>query len=99
MRCKLLLLTSLLSTACGGGGTPAPLAGKSVVLISLDTLRADRLGCYGYERGTSASLDSFAQEGVRFDDVTAAASKTAPSALYARRTALPVFSRCVISAS
>jgi arylsulfatase A-like enzyme len=39
----------------------------NVLLISLDTLRADRLGCYGYPRPTSPFLDELAQRGVRFD--------------------------------
>jgi len=38
----------------------APDGRPDVVLVSLDTLRADRLGCYGYERPTSPELDRFA---------------------------------------
>ena len=53
--------------------------GVRVVLISLDTLRADRLGCYGYERDTSPHLDAFAQESLLFTQVTSAASNTSPS--------------------
>ena len=37
------------------------------MLISIDTLRADRLSCYGYERETSPVIDSIAADGVRFD--------------------------------
>ena len=38
--------------------------GCSVLLISIDTLRADHLGCYGYERPTSPSIDCFAAAGL-----------------------------------
>ncbi len=62
------------SLACGGR---APL--PDVLLVSLDTLRADRLSCYGYERATSPHLDRIAREGVRFASVQAAASNTQPS--------------------
>ena len=39
----------------------------SVVLIVVDTLRADHLGCYGYDRDTSPRLDRLASEGVRLE--------------------------------
>ena len=56
------LLVCLLATSCGGVGEDALDDGPppDVLLISLDTLRADRLGCYGYERETSPQLDAIA---------------------------------------
>jgi len=51
----------------------------NVVLISIDTLRADHLGCYGYSRATSPNLDAIAAEGVRFEWDVSAAPWTAPS--------------------
>lgn len=45
---------------------PKTVARPNVVLISLDTLRADHLGCYGYEKPTSPHLDRIAAEGVLF---------------------------------
>jgi len=53
--------------------------GCNVVLISADTLRADRLGTYGYGRDTSPALDAFADEAILFEDVTAQAPWTLPS--------------------
>ena len=38
----------------------------NVILISLDTLRTDRLSCYGYDRPTTPEIDRFAQGGMRF---------------------------------
>src|SRR4051812_2649599 len=40
----------------------------NVLLISIDTLRADHLGCYGYSRLTSPHLDRIAAEGTLFED-------------------------------
>lgn len=53
--------------------------GPNVVLITIDTLRADHLGCYGYERDTSPFLDEIASEGTRFADPVSAASWTKPA--------------------
>jgi arylsulfatase A-like enzyme len=52
----------------------------NLILISIDTLRADHLGAYGYERDTDPFLrGSFAAEGTLFERVVAAASTTGPS--------------------
>lgn len=54
----------------------------NVVLVSIDTLRADHLSLYGYERSTSPVLDALAQRcGVVFEQATAPASWTLPSHL------------------
>jgi arylsulfatase A-like enzyme/Flp pilus assembly protein TadD len=54
-------------------------AGCNVVLITLDTTRADRLGCYGYERAATPALDAIARRGVRFDRAYVHVPITAPS--------------------
>ncbi len=51
----------------------------SVILIAVDTLRADRLSAYGYPRATSPNLEALAQDGVRFEQAISAANWTAPS--------------------
>ncbi len=64
------------------GGRPQPVTqggGWDVILISLDTLRADRLGCYGYPRPTSPTLDRLAEAGVRFATAVAQSPWTRPS--------------------
>ena len=50
-----------------------------VVLIVIDTLRADRLGAWGYPEPVSPELDRLAEEGVRFARVVAPSSWTRPS--------------------
>jgi arylsulfatase A-like enzyme len=51
----------------------------NVLLIVIDALRADHLGCYGYGRETSPHIDAIAREGVRFDTVISQSSWTKPS--------------------
>jgi arylsulfatase A-like enzyme len=51
----------------------------NVILISIDTLRADHLGAYGYARDTSANLDALARDGVLFAHAFAQAPWTLPS--------------------
>ena len=54
--------------------------GPNLVLISIDTLRADRLGAYGYDLPTSPALDRrLAGEGVTFENVLSQSPKTTPS--------------------
>ncbi|MDR3620714.1 MAG: sulfatase [Paludisphaera borealis] len=62
-------------------GDRAALAGRdlNVLLIVLDTVRADRLSLYGYDRDTTPNLKRLAERGVRFDHARAAASWTLPS--------------------
>ena len=51
----------------------------NLILISVDTLRADRLGIYGYEQQTSPSLDQWAKKGVVFTNAYTAIPFTYPS--------------------
>lgn len=53
--------------------------GPNVVLISIDTLRPDHLGAYGYDRPTSPAIDALAAESVVFDDAWAQGPYTLPS--------------------
>jgi arylsulfatase A-like enzyme len=59
---------------------PLPSGGSpNVLLIVLDTVRADRLSLYGYRRPTSTTLERLAKEGIRFDEARATAPWTLPS--------------------
>jgi len=52
---------------------------RGVLLVSIDTLRHDRLGFYGYGRPTSLNLDGLARRATVFDGARSQASQTAPS--------------------
>jgi len=69
----LLIVRSVICFA--SAGSPP---GK-IVLITIDTLRADHLSCYGYERRTSPNIDSLAAGGIVCTNVFAPASWTLPS--------------------
>ncbi|HEX9637432.1 MAG TPA: sulfatase-like hydrolase/transferase, partial [Acidobacteriota bacterium] len=59
------------------GADPAPPAQPpNLVLITLDTLRADRLGCYGYAAAETPALDRLAREGTLFERAVAVAPLT-----------------------
>lgn len=58
--------------------TASPQA-PNLVLIVLDTLRADHLGCYGYDRPTSPNLDRIASEGMLYRYANSVANHTGPS--------------------
>jgi len=76
------ILIALLATGCGGPEAPAvePLPARSnLLLITLDTLRADHLSSYGYPRETSPVIDRLAAEGVRFAEPSVQWPKTGPS--------------------
>lgn len=51
----------------------------NILLISIDSLRADHLGSYGYPKPTSPTLDRLAAEGVRFETAVSTTSWTLPS--------------------
>jgi arylsulfatase A-like enzyme len=84
----------------GGAEDIAKLAERedvNVLFILIDTLRADRLGCYGYGRNTSPLLDGLAATGIRFDRHLAQSSWTKCSmasmwtGLYPARTGVTRF--------
>jgi arylsulfatase A-like enzyme len=72
-----LLAASLGGAACGA--PPGLVLRVPVIIVDVDTLRADHLGCYGYGRPTSPNIDAFAREANRFDWVFAQAPNTPPS--------------------
>lgn len=68
------IVIGLFSGCAGGSGKP------NVVLIIIDTLRADKLGAYGFKgAAVSPELDRYAAEGFTFDRVISQASWTRPS--------------------
>ncbi len=71
----LLLFLAILGT-CGDAGDERP---RNVILVCMDTVRADHLGCYGYERETTPALDALAERSIVFEDASATACWTKPS--------------------
>jgi arylsulfatase A-like enzyme/Tfp pilus assembly protein PilF len=65
--------------AAGASQQPTSRARPDILLVTIDTLRADRLGAYGYRPAKTPTLDRLATEGVRFADATAHAPLTLPS--------------------
>ena len=79
-RAALLAALALLLPSLGACGR-SEAAGRppDVVLIVVDTLRADRVGAYGYPRPTTPVLDGLAADGALFEDAVAQSSWTLPS--------------------
>ncbi len=79
MPMKTLLILALLAAllafiSCGGRDEPL-----NVIIIGVDTLRPDHLGCYGYHRDTSPAADGLAADGVLFENVISQSPWTSPS--------------------
>ena len=72
-----VLAAALASIACAGPERTA--ARPNVLLLDVDTLRADHLGCYGYRRATSPRIDALAARSHRFEWAFAQAPYTPPS--------------------
>jgi arylsulfatase A-like enzyme/Tfp pilus assembly protein PilF len=51
----------------------------NILIVTIDTLRADRVRCYGYEKINTAVMDQLSHEGVLFEDVSCAVPLTLPS--------------------
>ena len=68
-----LLVPLVFSPGCGDPGPP------NVLLFTLDTTRADRLGCYGARAVETPHFDRIAREGVRFERAVTAVPQTLPS--------------------
>jgi arylsulfatase A-like enzyme/Tfp pilus assembly protein PilF len=82
LRVAALLTAATLALAVAmraGPRVTAQTASPSIVLITLDTVRADRIGAYGYTKAATPTIDRLAREGVRFADATSQAPLTGPA--------------------
>jgi arylsulfatase A-like enzyme len=76
--CVILMLGSILVlNGCTRSSAPQP--PRAVFLIVVDTLRPDRLSCYGSKRYATPNIDRLAEAGVRFTRAQSVASWTVPS--------------------
>ncbi|MFC1783510.1 sulfatase-like hydrolase/transferase [Planctomycetota bacterium] len=79
----LFIFLILLLVIAGGvswylrGRQPPPI--RNVILISIDTCRADHLGCYGFDRPTTPRIDAIANQGILFKSAFAPSPWTLPS--------------------
>ncbi len=87
-RCTILCLAFLMCALSRFLSCSRSQARTNVILISIDTLRPDHLGCYGYGRATSPAIDRLASEGIRFDNTFSSTTWTLPAHL-ALLTSLP----------
>jgi arylsulfatase A-like enzyme len=80
LRWFVIFALALLSWACTHDrAASTSLTGYNLVVINIDTLRADHLGCYGYGRNTSPFIDSLAGRGVLFERALSNSSYTRES--------------------
>jgi arylsulfatase A-like enzyme/Tfp pilus assembly protein PilF len=75
---RLILTLTALTALQAAAQTPAKPA-PNVVLITIDTLRADHVGCYGYTRIKTPNIDGLAADGARFERAFAVVPVTLPS--------------------
>jgi arylsulfatase len=79
LRIAAALSLGLPATLACAPDAPEPGPARHLVLVTVDTLRADRLGLYGYDGGTSPALDARLAGALVFDAAYAHASMTLPS--------------------
>jgi arylsulfatase A-like enzyme/Tfp pilus assembly protein PilF len=75
---RLSLIVMCFAVLSAAAQTPSKRA-LNVVMITIDTLRADHLGCYGYKQIKTPNIDALAAEGTRFERAFAAVPVTLPS--------------------
>ena len=75
-----LAIAASSQVAIAAAPTPAD-ARPDVILITIDTLRADRLGAYGYQPATTPHLDAFAERAILYEQAFSQAPNTIPSLL------------------
>lgn len=74
-----VIAAALLATACGRDASPGRFPGAPVILISVDTLRADRLPVYGYRQVETPNIDGLRRDSVLFERVYSHCPMTLPS--------------------
>src|SRR6185503_17313430 len=79
-RAILVVLLALFGASIAGWRLlhPTTAAHPNLLLITIDTLRADRVGAYGAGSGRTPALDALAARGVRFDETQTAVPLTGP---------------------
>ncbi|MCJ7679696.1 MAG: sulfatase-like hydrolase/transferase [Candidatus Aminicenantes bacterium] len=73
-----LLTVSILSACPSTGGNGATLR-KNLLIVTIDTARTDRIGCYGYQHSSTPNIDALAGKGMIFERAFAQTPMTLPS--------------------
>src|SRR5262245_54106719 len=76
-----MVLTAAGAVGCGGGGGPGASRGGPVVVISVDTLRADHLPAYGYAKVGTPHLDALRRDAILFENAYTHCPLTLPAHL------------------
>src|SRR5919109_901359 len=75
-----VFVLAMLTAGCRGGDSgPSTQDRPNVLLVTIDTLRADHVGCYGYRDASTPAMDALARRGVRFETAVVHAPLTGPS--------------------
>jgi arylsulfatase A-like enzyme/Flp pilus assembly protein TadD len=74
-----LLLALAVAVACRSSSNPGQASARNLLIVTIDTLRADHVGAYGYARARTPALDSIARAGVLFERAYASAPITLTS--------------------
>ncbi|MBW3564670.1 MAG: sulfatase-like hydrolase/transferase [Acidobacteria bacterium] len=77
------------SPSCSRSENPEPSRSPSIILISVDTLRADHLPAYGYDRVSTPAIDSLAADSIVFDNASTNVPLTLPAHVSALTGAIP----------
>jgi hypothetical protein len=92
---RLLAVALAVSAVAAGCSRPTSdglrsgtLRGAPIILISIDTLRADRLPLYGYRAGSTPVLDRLGRDGIVFDGVYSHSPLTLPAPAFATTSAI-----------
>ncbi len=82
-RCFLALTLLIFAVGCRSNvsksSVAAPSSRPNVLLVTIDTLRADHVGSYGYDKASTPTIDALARRGVRFETAVAHVPLTGPS--------------------
>ncbi len=74
-----VLMVVVLSPGCERKPDASLVKGHNVLFVTLDTTRADRIGCYGYRSAETPALDALAGRGTLFEQAFAQVPLTLPS--------------------
>src|SRR5688572_9445876 len=75
----MLSALAMLSSCRRDASVTPPAARTNVVLVTIDTLREDRVGCYGHRDASTPAIDALARRGLRFETAVVQAPLTGPS--------------------